>query len=146
MELKQLEKIENRYQELEHFLAHPEVISNKEQYNKHAKEFSDLKETVSLFREYKKAMREIEDLEVMLKEKHDPQFLELARKELQDLKNKLNHETQKIIHDCLKEANELLTKEKTLLDRFAKELLEKEELDYDQIQAIFNEYGHKRKI
>ncbi|MBM3248863.1 MAG: AAA family ATPase [Candidatus Omnitrophica bacterium] len=63
----------------------------------------------------------------------------------EDLKNKLNHETQKIIHDCLKEANELLTKEKTLLDRFAKELLEKEELDYDQIQAVFNEYGHKRK-
>ncbi|HOX54788.1 MAG TPA: AAA family ATPase [Candidatus Omnitrophota bacterium] len=63
----------------------------------------------------------------------------------EDLKNKLNHETQKIIHDCLKDVNELLSKEKNLLDRFAKELLEKEELDYDQIQAIFNEYGHKRR-
>ena len=103
MELKQLEKIENRYQELEHFLAHPEVISNKEQYNKHAKEFSDLKETVSLFREYKKAMREIEDLEVMLKEKHDPQFLELARKELQDLKNKLTDLEKRIKESLVQE-------------------------------------------
>jgi cell division protease FtsH len=64
----------------------------------------------------------------------------------EDLKNKLNHETQKILQGCLKDAQELLTKEKSLLDRFAKELVAKEELDYDQIQAIFNEYGHKRKI
>ena len=36
---------------------------------------------------------------------------------------------------------DLLTKERTLLDRFAKELVEKEELDYDEIDAIFKEYG-----
>jgi len=89
MELKQLEKIENRYEELEHLLAHIEVINNKDQYNKYAKELSDLKETVFLFREYKKVLREIEDLEVMLNEKHDRQFLELAQDELKDLKNKL---------------------------------------------------------
>ena len=38
---------------------------------------------------------------------------------------------------------ELLMKEKELLDRFVKELLAKEELDYDEIDAIFQEYGKK---
>ena len=34
-----------------------------------------------------------------------------------------------------------MTKERPLLERFVKELLEKEELDYDEIENIFNEYG-----
>ena len=50
----QLEKLEKRYQELEHILASNEAISNKILYNKYAKEFSDLKVPVLLFREYKK--------------------------------------------------------------------------------------------
>jgi peptide chain release factor 1 len=84
----QLEKIEKRYQELEHLLASYENVSDKEQYNQYAKELSDLKDAVSLFREYKKIVKEIEDLEIALGEKHDHEFLTLARTELQDLKNK----------------------------------------------------------
>jgi cell division protease FtsH len=57
------------------------------------------------------------------------------------LKEQLNGETEKIFKKCLKDVEELLSKEKTLLERFAKELLEKEELDYDEIDAIFKEYG-----
>jgi peptide chain release factor 1 len=48
--LEQLKKIEERYQELEHLLASPEVISSKESYNKLAKELSDLKKQVTLSR------------------------------------------------------------------------------------------------
>jgi len=86
--LEQLQKLERRYQELEQLLASYEVISDKEQYNKYAKELSELKEAVSLFREYKRLAKEIEDLEVVLKEKHDREFLEMAQKELQELINK----------------------------------------------------------
>jgi cell division protease FtsH len=57
------------------------------------------------------------------------------------LKEELNEETTKIFQQCLKEVEELLSKERAILDRFAKELLEKEELDYDEIDAIFKEYG-----
>jgi cell division protease FtsH len=57
------------------------------------------------------------------------------------LKEELNNETGKIFEKCLKDVEELLTKERPILDRFAKELLEKEELDYDEIDAIFKEYG-----
>ena len=41
----------------------------------------------------------------------------------------------------MKELEALLKKEETLLDRFAKELIDRDELDYDEIHAIFSEYG-----
>ncbi len=84
----QLEKIEKRYQELEHLLASYENVSDKEQYNQYAKELSDLKDAVSLFREYKRMVKEIKDLEIALGEKDDHEFLTLAKTEVQDLKNK----------------------------------------------------------
>ena len=43
--------------------------------------------------------------------------------------------------ECLKEVEELLTNEKDLFERFAHELLTKQELEYDEIEAIFAEYG-----
>jgi len=87
----QLQKIEDRYKELEHLLASHVVISDKEQYNKFAKELSGLRDSVYLFREYKKVSKEIEDLEIVYAEKHDKEFLELAEKELRDLKDKKNN-------------------------------------------------------
>jgi cell division protease FtsH len=57
------------------------------------------------------------------------------------LKENLNDDTGKIFKNCLKDVEDLLAKERPLLDRFAKELLEKEELDYDEIDAVFKEYG-----
>jgi peptide chain release factor 1 len=84
----QLQKLETRYQELEHLLASYETINSKEEYNKLAKELSDIKESVFLFREHKKVLKEIEDLKVVLKEKHDREFIELAKKELSDLELK----------------------------------------------------------
>jgi cell division protease FtsH len=58
-----------------------------------------------------------------------------------DIKKKLNNDTNKIFQQCFKEVEELLTKERPILDRFAKELLEKEELEYDEIEAIFKKCG-----
>jgi cell division protease FtsH len=57
------------------------------------------------------------------------------------VKELLNEEVDKIFRACLKDVEALLKKEKPLLDRFVKELLEKEELEYDEIEAIFTEYG-----
>ncbi|MFA5411699.1 MAG: PCRF domain-containing protein, partial [Candidatus Omnitrophota bacterium] len=84
----QLEKLEDRYRELEGLLASHEVISNQELCNKYAKELSALKDAVSLFREYKRFSKEAKDLEAVLGEKHDKEFLELAKKELGDLEGK----------------------------------------------------------
>jgi cell division protease FtsH len=59
----------------------------------------------------------------------------------EDLKEKLNQETNKIFQQCQKEVEELLIKEKPVLERLVKDLLEKEELEYDEVEAIFNEFG-----
>jgi len=92
----QLQKLEDRYQELEHLLVSPEVISDKEKYNKYAKELSGLGDSVYLFREYKKISKEIESLEIVCREKHDKDFLELAKNELEDLRNKKNALEQRL--------------------------------------------------
>ena len=60
------------------------------------------------------------------------------------LKYDLNMETNRILQSCLKEVEALLKKEEQILDRFAHELLEKEELEYDEIEAIFVENGKER--
>ena len=48
----QLEKLKNRYHELEKLLASPEVVSNREECNKYAKELASLRGPVALFLEY----------------------------------------------------------------------------------------------
>ncbi len=57
------------------------------------------------------------------------------------VKDKLNNETHQIIQSCLKDVEDLLKKENVIFERFAKELIERKELDYDDIEAIFKEYG-----
>jgi cell division protease FtsH len=57
----------------------------------------------------------------------------------EDMKSKLDNDVQEIMQGCLKETEALLIKEDKVLERLTKTLLEKEELNHDEIQAIFNE-------
>jgi cell division protease FtsH len=59
----------------------------------------------------------------------------------ENTKDMLNKETNKIMQGCLKSVEELLKKEWPIAERFTKELLAKDELDYDEIEAIFKEFG-----
>ena len=61
-------------------------------------------------------------------------------------KEKLNEETHLILNQCLRDVDGLLKREDVLLERFASELLKKEELEYDEIEAIFAEYGKQRRF
>jgi len=70
----------------------------------------------------------------------EPQQLSEAFKE------RLNTATQIIMREAITEVENVLTAERQILDRFAKELLEREELDYDEIAAIFLEYGKQPRI
>jgi peptide chain release factor 1 len=84
--LDKLQKLERRYEELEQMLADHAILADSDRYNKLAKELSDLKEPVALFREHKKLSKEIEDLEHLLCGKHERELLELAEKELPQLR------------------------------------------------------------
>lgn len=78
--------------------------------------------------------------------KHLGDFTAIPENQLsENLKNELNIETQRLFQECTAEIETLLRNESALLDRFAAELLKKEELEYDEIDAIFKEY-HKVKF
>ncbi len=58
-------------------------------------------------------------------------------------KEKLDDDVQEILQSCLKDVGEVLNNNRTLLDAFAAELMAKGELEYDEIQAIFDRFGLK---
>jgi cell division protease FtsH len=59
----------------------------------------------------------------------------------EEIKTRLNQDVDRILKECMAEVETLLRKEKDLFERFAHELLQKNELDYDEIEAIFAEFG-----
>ncbi len=59
-------------------------------------------------------------------------------------KDKLNDETQGILKQCEKETEEYLRREWPLVETFAKLLVEKEELNYDEIEVVFAQFGKTR--
>ena len=89
-DLAKLNKAESRFLELEKLLADATIVSNQTQYQKLAKEFSDLGPLVSLFREYQTSAKQKAELEEMANQKHDEEFLQLAKLELTDLSEKLD--------------------------------------------------------
>jgi cell division protease FtsH len=61
-----------------------------------------------------------------------------------DMKNRLNEEVQGILHKAAEEVDTFLRSEWDTMDVFAKTLLERDELDYDEIEAIFKAHGKER--
>jgi ATP-dependent Zn protease len=64
----------------------------------------------------------------------------------EEVKRRLDEDTQDIMQTCLKDVTQLLQSEKALLDRLATELVAKEELNFDEIEAIFKECGKTRPV
>jgi cell division protease FtsH len=61
-----------------------------------------------------------------------------------DIKDKLNLEVQEILHRASKDVEKFLKGEWDMMDALAKALLERDELDYDEIVAIFKAHGKER--
>jgi peptide chain release factor 1 len=78
-----------RYKELECLISDPKVISDTSAYQRYTKELASLKEIVGKYKEYKKADEDISGLEELLNKKaHEADFVDLAKEELRELKNK----------------------------------------------------------
>jgi peptide chain release factor 1 len=76
-----LEEIEQRYEELTGLLSKPDIVQNQDDYQRLAKEFSDLEKTVAYYREYKRIGRELEENKNLLRES-DEEIRRLAREEI----------------------------------------------------------------
>jgi ATP-dependent Zn protease len=55
----------------------------------------------------------------------------------------LDDDVQSILQECLLEVAGILNTNRPLLDYFAQELLAKGELEYDEIESIFQKFGIK---
>lgn len=60
------------------------------------------------------------------------------------LKDDLNEESEKIMQQAAKEVESFLKKEWKLVEALVQELLAKNELDYDEVEAVFRAYGKER--
>jgi len=107
--LEKYEKVKHRYAELEQLLADPQIISDQNQYQKLAKEYSDITPVVTTLRTYEETAEQVLETEALLKEKHDEEFEELAKSELEDLTKKAQ--------DLLNHLNDLVNPKKQEKDR-----------------------------
>ena len=90
-----IKDIEKRYEELERLLSDPAVISNRSEYQKLAKEHSDLAPLIEAFREYEKAGRLLDEAQQVLRE-GDEELRELAKEEIPQLKEKIEELEQRL--------------------------------------------------
>lgn len=95
-----LEDIEQRYNELTELLTNPEVISNQAEYQKYARSQASLTETVTVYRDYKTVIRQLEEVKVLLAEELDAEMqemVELERTELEEQKRNLEEELRVLL-------------------------------------------------
>lgn len=86
--LDKLESLENKYEELSELIADPKVMDDQSRWQQYVKSHSELSEVVTVYREYKKVLSELEDVRQMLKDKLDNEMREMAELEEEELENK----------------------------------------------------------
>lgn len=83
--------VEERFIDIENHLADPEIVQNRDAYQKYVREHAELIKVVEAFRRYKQTVNDIEESQELLKDA-DPGIKALARDEL----NTLGLEKEKI--------------------------------------------------
>jgi peptide chain release factor 1 len=86
--IEQLEKIENRFNEITHQMTTPEVLSDPKQLQVLAKERAGIEEVVSKYVEYKTTIKSLDDTKAMLGEGLDEQLVMMAKEEIKTLQEK----------------------------------------------------------
>ena len=82
--LDKLEGIQDRFLEVEQHLSDPNIINDRQAYQKYVREHAELNKIVAVYREYKKIVNEISESQELLKD-GDPEIKELARDEIAGL-------------------------------------------------------------
>lgn len=80
--IERLELIEQRYNEINNMLIDPSIISDINKSRELSKELSSIEDTVSVFRDYKKVLSDLEESREMA---HDPEIAEFANEEISRL-------------------------------------------------------------
>ena len=86
--LEKLESIKIRWDEVAQLIVDPEIISDMDRYVKLNKEYSDLKELVDVYLDYKNVIENISSSKEILANEQDPEFKEMAKLELDELEQR----------------------------------------------------------
>jgi len=92
-----LKGVEERFLEIEKQLSDPEIVNDRQAYQKLILEHAELNKIVAVFKEYQKILQGIEDSTELLQDS-DPEIKNLAREEITALdqnKNQLEDELRK---------------------------------------------------
>src|SRR5699024_12842742 len=81
----QLENLEIRYDEINAMLSDPEITKDSKKLTELSKEEGDLRDTVHVYREYKKILADLEGTEEVLADSSDAELTELAELEKEEL-------------------------------------------------------------
>lgn len=84
----QLEKVEERYKELNQLMANPKVATNPEELQRLAKEHASIEEIVTKYQGYKSTTEELEETWVMLEDGLDEEMTALVRSEVEALEER----------------------------------------------------------
>jgi peptide chain release factor 1 len=91
--------VEERHSEVEKLLSDPKIVQDRVAYQKYVREHAELNKIVTVYRQYKQTLQNLEDSQELLKDS-DPEIKDLARDEIAALareKEKLEDELKMIL-------------------------------------------------
>lgn len=86
--LDKLEAIKERFEEVGQLIIQPDAMSDMSKYTKLSKEYKDLEKVVEAYDAYKNVMENIQSTKSILEKEKDPDFREMAKLEMDELKEK----------------------------------------------------------
>ena len=88
--MEQLEKIEKRYEAIDHQMAKPEVTSDRQQLQSLAQERAKLEDIVTKYREYKATLKSLAETRAMPDDGLDEEMTAMVKEELEHLESRLD--------------------------------------------------------
>jgi len=98
--LAKLEELNRRYEELDHELARPDIVSDLDSLKKFSKEQSELSNIISAYKKLSGVIQEIRELEKIIADGEDAELVGMAREDLISLterKSELEHEIKLLL-------------------------------------------------
>ena len=89
--LDKLASLENRYDELEHLMADPDIAGEYARLQNVIKEHASIKKVVLLSREYRQVIMDLTEVQDIAREESDRELASLAREEISDLPDRKGH-------------------------------------------------------
>ncbi len=83
--IEKLQELETKYEELNHLLTDPEISTDYQKYQKHAKAKSEIEDIVQNFRQYKSILHHISETKALLNEEDSADMVAMAKEELEGL-------------------------------------------------------------